>query len=145
VPADVVPPVPSDAALRERVRAAGLRVTSARLAVLRVLHLAGLPASHPEVCTALQTDGWDRATLYRNLCDLTEAGLLRRVDLGDRVWRFELLSAPTDVGHDAAHPHFLCTSCGDVTCLPDLTVAGAVPSARPVAVQLRGECVRCAS
>jgi Fur family ferric uptake transcriptional regulator len=134
----------SDDTLRQRIRDAGLRVTHARVAVLRVLHLAEMPTSHPEVYAALQTEGWDRATLYRNLTDLTDAGLLRRVDLGDHVWRFELVSAPEGVGHEAAHPHFLCTSCGDVTCLPDLTVAGTLPSARPVTIQLRGECVRCA-
>jgi len=133
-----------DEALRQKVREAGLRVTPARVAVLRALSGASGPTSHPELANALHDEGWDRVTLYRNLVDLTEAGLLRRVDLGDHVWRFELLSAPTGVGHEASHPHFLCTSCGDVTCLPDLTIAGALPSARPVTIQLRGECVRCA-
>jgi len=43
-----------------------------------------------EVFAELQAEGWDRATLYRNLVDMTDAGLLRRVDLGDHVWRYEL-------------------------------------------------------
>ncbi len=137
-----------DGDLREKLRNAGLRVTQARLAVLRALTGADAPSSHPELYASLQADGWDRATLYRNLTDLTEAGLLRRVDLGDHVWRFELLSAPIDAGHDAAHPHFLCTTCGDVTCLPDVAVSGSLPAhlrAADLSIQLRGQCGRCAS
>ncbi len=137
-----------DGELREKLRTAGLRVTQARLAVLRALTGAGTPSSHPELYASLQDDGWDRATLYRNLTDLTEAGLLRRVDLGDHVSRFELLSAPVGAGHDAEHPHFLCTTCGDVTCLPDLAVSGNLPAhvrAANLSIQLRGQCERCAS
>ena len=132
-----------DEALRQKVREAGLRVTPARVAVLRALSGASGPTSHPELANALHDEGWDRVTLYRNLVDLTEVGLLRRVDLGDHVWRFDLATAPEDPGHDAAHPHFLCSACGDVTCLPDVRFAGALPTSRPVSIQLRGVCVRC--
>ena len=71
---------------------------------------------------ALADRGFDRATIYRNLTELTEAKILSRVELGDHVWRFELKR-----GHDHApgedHPHFLCTSCGEVSCLDDVNVA----------------------
>jgi Fur family transcriptional regulator, ferric uptake regulator len=134
---------------RERLRALGLRATGARLTVLRVLSGRSAPASHPEVAQALAGDGWDRATLYRNLVDLTRVGLLRRVDHGDHVWRFELAEAG---GHrDEDHPHFLCTVCGDLACLPgvDLSVPGGADlpeavRAGHVAIQLRGTCDHCA-
>jgi Fe2+ or Zn2+ uptake regulation protein len=76
--------------IRERVRAAGLRVTAPRVAVIQQLQTAQAPITHAELATALASQGWDRATIYRNLTDLTEAKLLQRTDVGDHVWRFEL-------------------------------------------------------
>lgn len=131
---------------KDMLRAVGLRATRSRLTVLAVLHQQSGPTSHPEITDLLAEDGWDRATLYRNLVDMTEAGLLRRVDLGDHVWRFELASQHA---HDpAAHPHFLCTACGDVSCLPALRLPAGddLPKALQdgrVSIQLRGLCDAC--
>lgn len=140
---------PTDTTLRETLRAAGLRATSPRVAVLRALHGEG-PTTHAEVFTTLAEHGWDRATLYRNLVDLTEAGLLRRVDLGDHVWRYELVSTPVGATHEAAeHPHFLCTTCGELACLPDVRVelpTSGIPASLvqgSVSIQFRGVCDRC--
>jgi len=131
--------------LRERLRLAGLRATAPRLAVLGALRAVPAPISHPELFERLGPEGWDRATLYRNLTDLAAVGLLRRVDHGDHVWRYEL------AGHDPGHAHFVCTSCGDVACVPDVTVALPAGSAGPrsvaggrIAVRLHGECDDCA-
>src|SRR5678815_74677 len=86
--------------LRSAVRGKGLRATPSRLAVLELLRSSDAPMSHGDVADRLATQEWDRATIYRNLTDLAEAGLLRRTDVGDHIWRFE---AVTDE-HDAAHP-----------------------------------------
>jgi Fur family ferric uptake transcriptional regulator len=140
---------PSDSQLREVLRAAGLRATMPRVSVLRALHSEGSPTTHAGVFASLAEHGWDRATLYRNLVDLTEAGLLRRVDLGDHVWRYELVSTSTGAHEDAEHPHFLCTACGDLACLPDVHVeipTTGVPSAMSqgiASIQFRGVCDRC--
>ncbi len=106
--------------------------------------------AHSDVSLALAEEGWDRVTLYRNLLALTEAGLLRRVDVGDHVWRFERV--PIEPGdHDDGHPHFLCTACGGVTCLDDVGLqltGGGLPRAvvdGHVAIQLRGLCDGCIS
>ena len=139
-----------DDALRDAIRAAGLRVTRARVTVLRLLTRSDAPVSHAEVTDALAGDGWDRATLYRNLVALTEAGLLRRVDIGDHVWRFERVDDDADA-HDEHHPHFLCTACGEVSCLPELglQLGGAdLPRALAegqVTIQLKGLCDDCIS
>jgi Fur family transcriptional regulator, ferric uptake regulator len=136
--------------LRERVRASGLRVTASRIAVLQSLHRHATPRAHGEIAEELAPEGWDRATVYRILTDFAEAGLVRRADLGDHVWRFELLRAETK-HESAAHPHFLCNSCGDVTCLPDESVRVAPARGAPKAmrkkgleIQVRGVCDRCA-
>src|SRR5262249_51074671 len=76
--------------LRGRIHAVGLRSTGSRLAVLRRLEQARTPVTHADIVNDLAPEGFDRATIYRNLIDLTEAGLASRTDLGDHVWRFEL-------------------------------------------------------
>jgi len=136
--------------LRDRLRQAGLRSTGARLAVLRVLERASSPMSHAEVHEQVVEDGFDRATIYRNLMDLTDAGMLARSDVGDHVWRFELRGE--GAAHPGAHAHFVCTDCGDVSCLPDEVVrlvpaSSGVPRAigeRQIEVQVKGVCDRCA-
>ena len=142
------PPQPTLGDYQERLRAAGLRSTAARVAVLRELEAAQTPLSHAELVEAMQDMGYDRVTLYRNLTDLTEAGLVARTDLGDHVWRFELKDAD-DEAH-GPHPHFTCTECGTVSCLPAESVhlkpAKGAPkalTAQRVDIQLRGQCDRC--
>jgi Fur family ferric uptake transcriptional regulator len=135
--------------LTEALRAAGLRRTTARIAVLQRLEAATGPVSHAEIAEVLAPSGYDRATVYRNLMDLAESGLVTRSDLGDHVWRFELLRGRGGV--HAEHPHFLCTDCGDVACLPDDAVrfvaSRGVPRAigrNDVEVHVKGRCDACA-
>lgn len=137
--------------LRSLVRAKGLRATPSRLAVLDVLRESDAPLSHGDVADQLAGEAWDRATIYRNLTDLSEAGLVRRTDVGDHVWRFEAVSGD----HDAsAHPHFVCTECGTIECLPEIELAvrtRASSRSRPpravkqrqVEVHVRGLCDAC--
>jgi Fur family transcriptional regulator, ferric uptake regulator len=135
---------------RKRIRDAGLRSTGARIGVLRILENASTPMTHGEVSARLAAFGFDHATIYRNLVDMTEAGLLNRTDLGDHSWRFEVKRGEGD--HKQKHPHFLCLKCGDVECLPDQAVrvksTRGTPKAlkrRGVIVQLQGRCDACAA
>jgi Fur family ferric uptake transcriptional regulator len=141
-------PDPNALDLKQILRDTGLRATSARAAVLRCLIEANAPLTHGEVCERLAALGYDRATLYRNLVDLTEVGLALRTDLGDHLWRFELAGEGDHT--PAAHPHFVCSECGDVSCLPDDAIAvrpgQGVPdalAAREVEIQVRGLCNAC--
>jgi Fur family ferric uptake transcriptional regulator len=135
-------------ALRDELRGAGLRATPSRVMVLRFLRGSASPVSHPEVSEALENAGWDRATLYRNLLDLTRVGLARRADMGDHVWRFEAVTAK---GHRTEeHPHFVCNQCGTIECLDGLTVVSGPGHKAPkalrrnaVEIQLKGLCDRC--
>ena len=135
--------------MRAILRAKGLRATTSRVAVLEHLLQATTPVSHAELAAELGPRGWDRATLYRNLIDLTEVGLVRRADVGDHVWRFELLKEGPRHRTDE-HPHFVCDECGDIQCLPDESVqikaARGAPRSlrrRGVQIQLKGRCDRC--
>lgn len=133
--------------LRAVLRGAGLRATPSRVAVLRLLLAKGGPMSHADVATALEEGGWDRATLYRNLLDLTKTGLAHRNDLGDHVWRFEAAG-----DHEVTlHPHFVCNSCGGVECLDGAVIVVPRGAQAPralksggVEVHVKGLCDTCA-
>ncbi len=103
----------SQPAYEEMLRAASLRVTAPRLAVLTVVH----QHPHADTDTILSRV---RATLgavsqqavYDVLRALTSAGLLRRIQPMGTVARYE-----TRVGDN--HHHLVCRSCGvivDVEC-----------------------------
>jgi Fur family ferric uptake transcriptional regulator len=134
----------SDDQLREDLSTVGLRVTTSRLVVLRELAQLRVPTSHPELADRLCERGLDRTTVYRNLLVLTRAGLLVRTQLADRVSRFELPRSKS-LHHDT-HPHFVCSECGSVACLPANSVAlrGEAKRNEVAEVQLRGRCARCA-
>lgn len=106
-----------------RLRAAGLRVTAPRLAVLRVLE------RHPHadadlVVAEVRTElgAISEQTVYGVLAALVEAGLARRIEPAGSPRRFELR-----VGDN--HHHIVCRRCGqtvDVDC-----VVGARPCLTP--------------
>ena len=134
--------------LQARLREAGLRSTAPRVAVLRELMATRAPVSHAELCVTLKKHRLDRATIYRNLIDLAEVGIVNRVDLGDHVWRFEIKAK--DGGHADAHPHFVCTDCGTVSCLTDVDVriirgkrAPRSLATKNVAIQITAKCDAC--
>ena len=137
--------------LREQIRAAGLRATQPRLLVLGYLADSGRPVTHADAAEALEENGLDRATVYRNLVDLAAAGIARRADFGDHVWRFELASETQEHEHSGTHVHFVCKSCGSVACLPDDTVRIMPGRDTPRALQtdvevnISGVCDACCS
>lgn len=132
---------------KTRIRETGLRATGARVAVLRVISEATLALTHADVVEELSDQGWDVSTLYRNLQDLTDSGLFRRTEQGDRRWRYELRGE--EGGHLTRHPHFICTGCGEVRCLPSVSLtndAEQLPEAvsrGDVEIQVRGLCDTC--
>jgi len=134
--------------LRAAIRGTGLRATPSRIAVLELVRASDAPVSHGDVADQLASQAWDRATIYRNLTDLAEVKLLKRTDVGDHVWRFEARSADGD-HHESQHPHFVCTECGVVECLPEIELStrrARAPRAikqRQVEVHVRGLCDAC--
>lgn len=137
----------SVADLRTRIRGAGLRSTPARLAVLQSLEQHATPVTHADLAAQLVPRGFDKATVYRNLIDLSDAGLLSRSELGDHVWRFELRRNASS--HTGEHPHFLCVDCGEVSCLSDVDIRISPRQGKKAGfgqvteVLLKGHCGRC--
>lgn len=132
---------------RERLRAAGLRATDQRMAVLTALE------THPhadaaEVFAAVLPGLPDTSVqaVYGVLAALTDAGLVRRIEPAGSPARYELR-----VGDN--HHHIVCTRCGaigDVDCAvgsaPCLTPAGTSGFTVTTAeVTYWGLCPQCAA
>ena len=136
-------------ALRRALRDAGLRVTQSRLAVLRTLRTARQPMSHSDLVDALHNESWDQATLYRNLNDLVQAGLLQPSASGGRVQRYEMAENDSPARH--GHAHFVCNDCGAAECIDELKLSAPKHSAHfrrtltagNYDVQVRGLCDSC--
>lgn len=132
-------------AVRQILREAGLRSTPARIAVLSLLRRATKPQTHAELSEHLVPLGFDKATVFRNLTDLTDAELVSRTELGDHVWRFEI----RDPKHDrSSHPHFVCVECGIVSCLhglavPDANIRSSHNISRITEILVKGHCLTC--
>lgn len=132
--------------IRRALRAAGLRVTASRVAVLRLLATSTRPLTHQDVIDALVDNPWNRSTLYRNLIDLAETTIARRTVFGGLA-RFELAGRANSC---TEHPHFVCTECGTVSHLEGVLVrvegqdVPACVAHGHYEVQLRGRCDACA-
>jgi Fur family ferric uptake transcriptional regulator len=132
--------------VRASLKEAGLRCTAARTTVMQELRRANAPISHSELAEKLVPMGFDKATVFRNLIDLSEAGLVYRSELGDHVWRFELRDPEAD--DEGRHPHFVCVECGSVTCLADVELDAAAERqaaevGRVTEILLKGQCRNC--
>lgn len=133
--------------IREILRTAGLRSTPARISVLQLLRTAHTPQTHADVADQLVPLGFDKTTVFRNLTDMADAGIVRRTELGDHVWRFEYRDADS---HQDGHPHFVCIDCGGVTCLGDLEFTQSSRQrsdeiGRITEILLKGHCTACTS
>ena len=100
--------MPASIDFQAQLRAAGLRVTKQRLAVLDVVH------DRPHADTSSILDGVrndleavSHQAVYDALNDLTNAGLLRRFQPQGSVALYETRTADN-------HHHLACRACGDV-------------------------------
>ena len=129
----------------DRLREAGLRVTSARLAILDVVR-AGNHLGTDEIARAAR-DRVGHVTLqavYEALNALTTAGLLRRIEPAGSAARYESRTGDN-------HQHLVCRRCGTVadadcaaghtSCLEPLASGGFVIDRAEVIFW--GRCPRC--
>jgi Fe2+ or Zn2+ uptake regulation protein len=108
---------------RERLQAAGLRMTAPRLAVLRAVAAAPHEDAE-EIAAAARSRAGTLSTqaVYDNLHALAEVGLVRRIEPAGHPARYEIR-----VGDN--HHHVVCRRCGrteDVDC-----AVGAAPCLEP--------------
>jgi Fe2+ or Zn2+ uptake regulation protein len=97
------------------LRAAGQRYTRARRAVVAVLANDPRPMTLPEILAG--DPELAQSSTYRNLAELVDAGVVRRIITSDDHSHFELAEHLTG----AHHHHLICSRCGAVE---DFTVPG---------------------
>jgi len=129
-----------------RLRAAGLRVTRGRVAVIEALARDGGHRTADEIARSVEAAGTaiPRASLYHALAALARGGVVLVADAGPGTARYEVAGA--------WHHHLVCRSCGAVVDVP--CVRGERPCLEPelpgvvadeAQVIFRGLCPSCAS
>lgn len=131
-------------AIRQLFEDGGLRCTPQRYAVMSFL------LDHPKHPTAADifkavnrvVPSSSKATVYNNLWDLVQAGLVREVAVEGRAARFDVKGM--------RHHHFICDRCGDVQDIDWYDVPRPAPRSlgkrvlRECELILRGLCTKCA-
>jgi Fur family ferric uptake transcriptional regulator len=105
---------------QRRLREAGYRNGPARIAVIGVLDGENCCVSAADVHESL-ADSVGLASVYRVLESLHAVGLVRRVDVGDGIARYEPLRESGE-----HHHHLVCTECGKVEAFDDPALERAI-------------------
>jgi Fur family transcriptional regulator, peroxide stress response regulator len=132
-------------AIQQSFEDSGLRCTAQRYAVMAFLkEHTGHPTAAEIYKGVNRVDPRSsRATIYNNLRDLVQAGLVREVAVEGRAARFDVKDMP--------HHHFICDRCGNVEDVKWYEVPR--PASRSLGKRIlresevifRGLCTRCAS
>jgi Fur family transcriptional regulator, peroxide stress response regulator len=131
-------------AIKRSLEGSGLRCTPQRYGVMAFLtDHAGHPTA-PEIFAAVNRldPRSSRATIYNNLRDLVQAGLVREVAVEGRAARFDATGM--------RHHHFVCDRCGKVEDMEWYDLPQPAPGAlgqrvlRECELIIRGLCARCA-
>jgi Fur family transcriptional regulator, ferric uptake regulator len=133
------------------LKANGLRVTQARIAVLEVLMQQNGPISHQQIESKLeaQDSRIDRVTIYRTLHSLTECGILHRIMGIDRSFSYAYKRDDTHQDHHGSeHAHFVCERCTHTFCLTEVDMPKSIVTPtgfelKHTEVKLFGYCPEC--
>ena len=132
-------------AIKRSLAGSGLRSTPQRYAVMAFLiEQAGHHATAAQIFEAVNRvdPRSSRATIYNNLRDLVQAGLVREVAMEGRAARFD--------AKGKRHHHFVCDRCGNIEDLDWYDVpqpsAGSLGKRvlRECELIFRGLCAQCA-
>jgi Fur family ferric uptake transcriptional regulator len=91
-----------------RLKAAGLRITQPRIAIIEALVRRETPVSIEQLHQDLADDACDLVTIYRCLAVFTELGLVRRCFFHNGTGLYEINI------NDSHHHHIVCKTCGKV-------------------------------
>ena len=131
-------------AIKRSLEGSGLRCTPQRFALMAFLMEHATHPTAAEIFEAVNRKDprSSKATIYNNLRDLVEAGLVREVAVEGRSARFDVKGMP--------HHHFICDRCGNVEDLAWCDVPKPAASSlgnrvlRECELIFRGLCTDCA-
>ncbi len=91
--------------IEQMLKDLGLKVTPARIAIIKILLNAGVPLDAEKITKELKTKkvSINQATVYRTLTSLVEGGMIKTIDLKKDSLFYELSSKH--------HHHIVCTNC----------------------------------
>lgn len=100
------------AAIFKRLREKGYRLTRARKAIVNIFLKRKQPLSVSELRIFLERNSIhvNKTTVYREIEFLLARKMIRELQIGDRIKRFEIW--PND-----HHHHLICTNCKKVECV----------------------------
>lgn len=98
----------------EILRETGLKKTEQRLSILSTIQSFGKAFTLPDLEEEMKDT--DRVTIYRTVNSFYESKILYRIPGDSPVTHYALCSSFTE----HSHPHFKCTGCGKMTCLPSI-------------------------
>jgi Fe2+ or Zn2+ uptake regulation protein len=132
-------------AIKQSLAGSGLRSTPQRYAVMAFLtEHEGHPTAGEIFAAVNRLDPRSsRATIYNNLRDLVQAGLVREVAVEGRAARFD--------AKGTRHHHFICDCCGNVEDVKWYDVPRPIPTSlgerliREYELIFRGLCRKCAT
>ena len=99
---------------KEILKVAKFNCTKAQVLIAKELLKADRPLSREELIQHLGQNCPGTVTVYRILERFCDQGLVHKVYLRSRAWKYEL-------GHNCTikqcHPHFTCSECDETFCL----------------------------
>ncbi len=105
---------------KELIQSVNIDPTEKRLRVLEVIGNNSFPLSALDIYKTLDKNkSINKVTVYRILDLLVDKSLVDKISTGGRASYYGL--APNE--NHKAHPHFYCTSCGQMDCLNPDTVS----------------------
>ena len=104
--------------LEQVLKKYGLRVTKARLQVLREYMESKKPLSIYDFKKKKIFSTWNESSLYRNMTKLEEAGVIRQVPSAQDFKLYEM----NDKEKKHHHHHIICTLCKAVECLTNCQI-----------------------
>lgn len=125
----------------------GLRKTAVRVQVLDIFLDSAAALAHQQLEHALADV--DRITLYRTLKTYEQKGIIHRALDGTQTSKYALCeSGCTEHKHDHNHAHFHCESCGETTCVEEVSAPQVgLPEGYKIHTThlvIQGECAACA-
>ena len=116
--------------IEELIKDKKIKLTTARVSLLEVLHQADRPLCYEEIKNDISMD---KATFYRNISKFEEEGILNAFESNDKKRYFELRIKP--------HAHFVCVECNSVECIKNIDIT--LPNYEINNVIINGICPSC--
>lgn len=133
------------AKLEEKLKENDLKVTKARLEILRFLENKNRPFTINDLKRIKALKEVNESSLYRNLAKFEETGIIHQIP---SAGEFQIYEKSEGVDH---HPHITCVSCQTVSCLSSIEIDKKLKELAQTAgfklqghsLELTGVCKKC--